>query len=227
MQLHELRKKILISFLSCFLLLGVYAQNVQFSLSTDVSVLRSFKKFQRFWSVGQTVTGLFNFGPKDGVYAWIAYYSTAQFSNYPTAYAKTIGTIPQQVDYMNRVQIGLKHTSIGWRHYFKGAFDLEEGWSIYGYGGFGILFGTVTNTHSVTIDTASYDVPVLAGKDNFTRLTLDLALGYEIPLGGNIFFYAEGRTLLPTTEYPTGYLLVNNRAPLTASLNTGIRILFE
>jgi hypothetical protein len=227
MQLHDLKKKILISFIASSLALAVYGQNMQFSFSTDASVLRSFKKFQRFWSVGQTITGHFNFKPREGIYAWLAYYSNAKFSNYPTAYAKSIATAPQQVDYMNRAQLGLKHLSLGWRHYFKGAFNIEEGWSIYGYGGFGILFGTITNTHSVIIDTADYNVPVFAGKDNFTRLTVDLALGYELPLGGNIYLYAEGRTLLPTTEYPTAYLLVNKRAPITGSVNMGMRFIFE
>jgi hypothetical protein len=207
--------------------MSAYGQKMQFSFSSDASLLRSFKKFQRFWSVGQTVTGHFNFAPRDGFYAWIAYYGNAQFSNYPTAYAKSPVTFPQAIDYMNRVQIRLNHLSLGWKHYFKGAANLEEGWSIYGYGGFGILFGAVTNTHSLAIDTADYILPVLAGKDKFTRLTLDLALGYEIPLGGNIFFYAEARTLLPTTDYPTGHLLVNGRVPLTASVNTGLRLLFE
>ncbi|RYF95299.1 MAG: hypothetical protein EOO00_04580 [Chitinophagaceae bacterium] len=222
-----MKKKIVISLIASCFTLAVCGQNMQFSFATDASVLRSFKKFQRFWAVGQTVTGHFNFAPREGLYAWLAYYSNAQFSNYPTAYAKSFATIPQQIDYMNRVQIRLKHVSVGWRHYFKGAFNMEEGWSIYGYGGFGILFGTVTNKHSVSIDTADYEVPVLAGKDNFTRLTLDLALGYEKPIGGNIYFYAEGRTLLPTTEYPTRYLLEGRLVPITASINMGFRILFE
>lgn len=177
--------------------------------------------------MGQTITGHFHFTPTDGFYVWFAYYINAQFSNYPTATAKSILTIPSQIDYMNRVQLGSKHFSIGWKRYLKGAYNLEEKWSLYGYAGFGILFGTVTNQHSVPIDSANYHIPVLKGKGNFTRLTLDLGLGYERPLGGDIYFYAEGRTFLPTTDYPSNYLLVNKKAPLTASVNMGLRILFD
>lgn len=222
-----MRKKTVISIIAIFFSVIAFAQKVQFSFATDASLLHSFKKDQRFWAVGQTITGHFNFAPSDGLYFWLAYYSTAQFSNYPTATAKSIITIPQQIDYMNRVQLRIKHFSIGWKHYLKGAYNLEQNWSLYGYAGFGILFGNVTNRHSVAIDSASYNIPVWQGKGNFKRLTVDLGLGYEKPIGGDIYFYAEGRTLLPTTDYPTNYLFVNKKAPLTASVNMGFRILFD
>lgn len=204
-----------------------FSQKAQFSFATDASLLHSFKKEQRFWAIGQTIAGHFNLAPEDGLYVWLAYYSTAQFSNYPTATAKSIVTIPQQIDYMNRVKLRIKHFSIGWKHYLKGAYNIEDKWSLYGYGGFGILFGNVVNQHSVPIDSANYNIPVLQGTDNFKRLTIDLGLGYEKPIGGDIYFYAEARTLLPTTDYPTTHLLVNKKAPLTASVNMGFRILFD
>jgi hypothetical protein len=226
-QFNCLRKKTVISFVVTFFSIVAFSQKMQFSLATDASLLRSFKKEQQFWAIGQTVVGHFNFAPREGLFVWLSYYSNAQFSNYPVATAKSTTTIPQQVDYMNRVQFRLKHCSVGWKHYFKGAYNIEENWSLYGYGGFGILFGDITNTHSVLIDSASYDIPVLPGKDNITRLTVDLGLGYERPIGGDIYFYAEARTLLPTTDFPTHYLLVNKKAPLTAAVNMGFRILFD
>ncbi len=219
--------KILIALYFCFASTVLFSQKMQFSLATDVSLLRSFKKEQRFWAIGQTITGHFNFAPAEGLYAWLSYYSNAQFSNYPTATAKSSTTVPQQIDYMNRVQYHIKHFSVGWKHYFKGAYNIEEKWSLYGYAGFGILFSTVTNTHSVRIDSANYNIPVLQGKDNFNRLTLDLGLGYERPVGGDIYVYAEARAVLPTTDYPTNFLLVNESAPLTAAVNMGFRILFD
>lgn len=212
-----------------FVSMTAFSQHMQFSLASDVSVLRSFKKEQRFWAVGQTVAGHFNFAPKEGLFAWLSYYSKAQFSNYPTATARLPATIPQEVDFMNRVQLRLKHVSLGWKHYFKGGYniDIDEKWSLYGYAGFGILFGNIINTQSLKIDTANYVLPVLPGEDNFTRLTVDLGLGFEKPVGGDIYLYMEGRVVLPTTDYPTQYLLVNDKAPFTAAINLGFRMLFD
>jgi hypothetical protein len=222
-----LKKKIVISLVVTLFSSFALSQKAQFSFATDVSLLRSFKKEQRFWAIGQTIVGHLNLAPEDGLFVWLAYYSPAQFSNYPTATAKDINTIPQQIDYMNRVKLRIKHFSIGWKHYLKGAYNIENNWSLYGYGGFGILFANVVNQHSVPIDTANYNIPVMKGTDNFKRLTIDLGLGYEKPIGGDIYFYAEARTILPTTDYPTNYLLVNKKAPRSASVNMGLRILFD
>ncbi len=115
---------------------------------------------------------------------------------------------------------------MGWKHYLKGAYNAEEGWNLYGYAGFGLMFGVAENTHSINIDSASYVIPVLQGKDKFKRLTFDLGLGYEIPLGGDIYLYMEGRTLIPTTDYPSRYLFINENAPWFGSVNGGLRILF-
>ena len=173
------------------------------------------------------VAGHFNFAPKNGMYVWLAYYSNGKFSNHPTATAKSIFTLPQQIDYTNDAQMRIKHISVGWKHYLKGAYNIEDSWSLYGYAGFGLLLGSIENQHSVSIDSAEYYIPVLKGKANFKRLTLDLGLGYEMPVGGDIYFYMEGRAFLPTTDYPSNYLFVNKKAPLTGSLNTGLRILFD
>jgi hypothetical protein len=70
-------------------------------------------------------------------------------------------------------------------------------------------------------------VPVLSGKGNFKRLTLDLGLGLEFPVGGDIYLYFEGRALVPTTDYPSNFLFINNNAPFTGAVNAGLRILFE
>ena len=89
-----------------------------------------------------------------------------------------------------------------------------------------MLLGRVINTHSPAIDTSLYDLSVKSGKANFKRLTLDLGLGWEADLGGNIYFYNEARVWVPTTDYPSKYIFINKDAPLVASLNFGIRILF-
>ncbi len=195
-------------------------------MATELSLQRSFKKEQRYWAVGQTVHLHFHLNAKDGVYAWISYYSDGKFSNELTATAKSPFTTPQLVNYRNDAEMRFKHISLGWRRYLKGSFNSEK-WNLYGYAGFGLLLGRVFNTHSVPLDTSVYFVPVRSGKANFKRLTFDLGFGYEAHIGGDIYFYTEGRALIPTTDYPSKHLFVNNNAPFMGTVSAGVRILFD
>jgi hypothetical protein len=203
-----------------------FSQPTQFSIATDLGLQRSFKKGQQYWAGGHTIQAQFHFTPKEGAYAWVSYYTNGKFSNNVTATAKSTVTVPQQINYVNNALMRFKQVSIGWKKYLKGTFDIEEGWNIYGYAGFGLILGRVENTHSVSIDTVVYNVPVRLGIGNFKRLTVDLGLGWEIPLGADIFLYAEGRVWIPTTGYPSKYIFVNANAPLVGMINAGIRILF-
>ena len=222
----NLKKKIAVFIFSAFSFVMVNAQTARFSLATDVSVLHSFKKDQRYWSIGQTVHFHFHFTPRDGAYAWFAYYSNGKFHNNLSASAKSSTTIPQSVNYQNKSELLFKHISLGWKRYFRGSFDVEKNWNIYAYAGFGLMMGHVLNTHSVNIDTSYYIVPVLSGKADFKRLTLDLGLGTEVPVGADFYLYFEARALVPTTDYPSQYLFVNSHAPFTATADLGLRILF-
>lgn len=217
-------KKIAIVFLGLVLSIASIAQ-VKFSLSTDFSVERSFKKEQQYWAVGQTITAHFHFTPTDGLYAWLVYYSQGKFSNDLTATAKSVLTSPQSINYRNNAALDFRQVSLGWKHYFKGAADIEKGMNLYGYAGFGLMLGNVINSHSVLIDTANYNLPVLAGEANFKRLTVDLGLGAEWALGGNLYFYLESRVFVPASDYPSKYIFINNNAPLAGSGNIGFRIL--
>lgn len=205
----------------------VKAQQARFSLSTDFSVLRSLKKQQHFWTVGQTVSGHFHFSGKNEAYLWFTYYNNGKFNNNLTAEAKLPATTPQQIGYTNGASMDFRHLSIGWKHYIIGASNSEDHWNLYGSAGFGLMMGRISNTLSTIIDTSQYTVPVTPGNGHFKRLTLDLCLGYEVPVGGDIFVYLEGRTLIPTTDYPSSYLSVNKDAPLTVAVNIGFRILFD
>jgi len=228
--LHDhscLKKEFVILLFPVFVYTTVFPQTTNFSLASDVSILHSFKKDQRYWSIGQTVHFHFHFTPKDGAYAWVAYYSNGKFSNNINATAKSTVTVPRQVSYRNNAELLFKHISLGWERYLKGTFDAEKGWNLYGYAGFGLMLGHVVNTHSVSIDTAIYTVPVLPGRANFKRLTLDIGLGIEFPVGGDIYLYLEGRALVPTTDYPSQYLFINKHAPFTGAANGGLRILFH
>jgi hypothetical protein len=198
----------------------------QFSIGSDLGLQRSFKKEQRFWTGGHTVHAHFHLTPTDGLYAWIAYYSNGKFQNELTATAKSPVTIPQQITYRNSSVMRFKHFSVGWKKYLKGTCN-DESWNIYGYGGLGILFGRVNNTHSNPIDASTYDAPVLAGEAKFKRLTADLGLGWETHLGGGTYLYIEGRGWIPASDYPSKHILINNNAPLVGMLNLGIRILFD
>ena len=141
--------------------------------------------------------------------------------------ARDSQAVPQQIGYINRAGLGYNHLSVGWKRYLVGASNTDYNWNLYGYAGFGLFFGRISNTHSVVIDTAAYNLPVLAGDANFKRLTMDLGLGFEVPAGGGVYFYMEGRAMLATTDYPSKYLFVNNDAPYLGSVNLGVRILFD
>lgn len=201
-------------------------QVVGFSFGTDLSVQRNFKKEQRFWTVGQSIQLHYHFNKKDGLYLWFVYYSNGNFKNNITATAKDPGTTPSTVDYVNNGNMRTKHISVGWKKYLKGNYDEEKTWNLYGYAGFGLLLGRITNTHSVDIDTTVYNVPVRSGKANFKRLTFDLGLGFEYPIGGDFFVYSEGRIWVPATEYPSKYLFINDKAPFAGMMSLGLRLVF-
>lgn len=118
--------------------------------------------------------------------------------------------------------------SLGWKYYLVGTNESETAWNLYGVAGFGLIFGKATNIYSIAVDTSLYNAPLqpVNGIGHFKRLTLDLGLGWEIPLAGDIYLYAEGKTWIPTTEYPSKYLFINNNAPLTGMVTAGLRILF-
>jgi len=222
-----LNKRITITVFFTLLFTAAFAQEEpRFSLATDVSAQRNFKKEQRYWAAGHTLQALFHITPKNGVYVLFAYYSRGTYRNNLTAPAKSALTTPQQINYTNKGKMGLKQISIGWRKYIKGRPDLEKGWSLYSNAGFGLLFGKIDNSHSVGIDTALYAVPVFSGGGSFKRLTLDLGLGWETPIGAEMYLYTEGKVWVPTTNYPSKYLFVNSNAPLVAMLSGGIRIFF-
>lgn len=199
----------------------------KFSFLTDLGLLRSFKKEQQFWAAGQTIAGNFHFSPKDGAYLWFCYFSQGKFSNDLVATAKQAGTTPQTIPYVNNSEMKIKQFSLGWKHYLAGSSEADDRINVYGQAGFGLMFGRLNNTQEPAVDSAAYYLPVLPGKANFKRLTYDLALGAEVPLGGVIYMYFQGRVFIPASGYPSDHLLVNQDAPLTGSFSVGFRILFD
>lgn len=202
------------------------AQLAGFSLATDLSLVHNFKKEQRFSTIGQTINTLYHLNARESFYVWFAYYKRGKFDNDLVANAKSTSTSPASIAYVNSARLRMKQVSIGYRNYLKGAFDAEKKWNLYVYGGFGVMLGSVENTHSVIIDTALYAVPVRSGKANFKRLTVDLGSGVEVPIGGDFYVYSELRVWVPTTDYPSKFLFVNKDAPFAAMLSAGLRISF-
>jgi len=223
-----LKKNKTILLLIISLLPQILFSQTRVSISTDISLQRNFKKEQRFWAFGQDVVVNWHFTPKGGAYASVTYYSNGKFKNSLSASAKSSTTLPQEIFFTNKAQVRLVQISLGWKRYLVGTNDAESKWNLYSITGFGLIFGEATNSYSTTIDTSLYNAPQqpISGNGHFKRLTLDLGLGVEVPLGGDIYFYSEGKIWIPTTGYPSKYLFVNNNAPFAAMATAGLRILF-
>ena len=223
-----MKKAKLISLLAaCTFSLTAFSQ-VRISGSTNLLALRSFKEDQRFWAIGQDIIVDWHFTTKGGAYASLSYSSNGNFTNQLSADAKTATTSPQQIYFTNKAEVRLYQISLGFKHYFVGTTDAELSWNLYSITGFGLMFGRVTNSYSTSIDTSLYNAPgqPISGSGHFKRLTLDLGLGWEIPLGGDVYLYASGKVWIPTTDYPSKYLFVNDNAPLVGMAGLGIRMLF-
>ena len=209
--------------------IAVFSQQPKFSISTDMAATVSLKKDQRFLAIGQTIIANVHFTEKDGAYVWYGYSAPGKFHNDFIATAKSPSTIPQQMDFKNYTQLSLRHLSIGWKHYLTGAYNSESLSSLYFTAGFGLVGGRVTNTYTITSDTLNYIFPEnpVSGKGSFKRLTFDAALGFEIPLGMEIYLYGEARAWIPASDYPSKYLFINDNAPFIGTANLGLRILFD
>jgi len=211
-----------------FLTLGSVCSHAQirFGFATDFSVMHNFSPDQEFWCVGQTVQFNFHFNQKQSAYAWLNYYTPAKFKNNFTATAKLPNTVPSVIPFSASAKWNIGQVSVGWKHYFKGGFDAETGYSLYGMAGFGLMITKAENITTPAIDTSLYTATTIAGNDKFYRLTLDLGAGVEFPVGGIFFLYGDLRTWLPTSDYPSPYLHSNKNVPLPLIFSAGMRILF-
>jgi hypothetical protein len=218
-------KKIIFLLILAFSYCHIIAQ-AAFSLGSDLTLLRDFTKNQQFSSFGQTVQFNFHFTKKETLYTWIGYYTNGKYKNNLTALPRYLSTTPPSVPYSSSSTIGYRQISVGWKHYFKETFEAEGSYAIYGLAGFGILFGRVENTFNTMIDTSKYSVSQLPGSGKFRRLTFDVGLGIEAPIGTGFYFYGELRTWLPASDFPSPYLY-NSDAPRVLLLNAGLRLLFD
>jgi hypothetical protein len=220
-------------FISIIIFLFIYCNGnsqvqVRFSFATDFMVMRNFSPKQKFWAIGQTISGNLHFSAKETIYASVGFLSEGSFDNQFTATAKSSSTIPTSIVYNIEGKMRSNQVSIGWKHFWWGNFNSENAINIYSLTGFGIMFGHMENIYSKGIDTGLYDnsaAPV-AGEGKFKRLTLDLGVGIEYPIGGTLYIYSEVRTSLPTTNFPSEYLHSNEKVPSPLIVNLGLRMLF-
>lgn len=215
-------------FLSVFFLLPAFGAFAQFSISTDVSVLRNWSPQQKFWAVGQTIQGNFYAHEKGGPYALLGYYLKGSFQNSFTALAKQPATTPASLPYSVRSTWQFRQLSLGWKHYFKGAYNSEHTWTLYGTAGFGLLFARIENSYNPGVDTAAYFISNPRQKEGkFNRLTYDFGLGAETPIGSDVYFYGEVRAVLQSSDSRSALLVRNKQVPLATSINGGLRILIQ
>lgn len=215
-------------YITVFLLLACLfgRSQIRLSVAPDISLMRNFSPNQKFWSLGETIQFNFHFNAKQSAYAWITYYTPGKFKNNFKATAKSLATVPASIPFKASAKWRSNEVSLGWKHYFKGSFDTETGYNIYGIAGFGLMFTKVENVFAPAIDTSLYTTSTLPGKSQIDRLTIDLGAGMEFPLGGDFFLYGDVRTWIPTTHYPSPFLHNDINVPLPFMLSGGVRILF-
>ncbi len=215
--------------MSCTLLPVLVKAQASFSIATDGALMRNFSPKQKFWAVGQTVIADIHLDKKESAYIWLSYFSPGRFSNRFVAPAFDPLTSPSPVSVRVKGVWESREISVGWKHYFKGAHNAEDRWNVYGRAGFGLMFNRASNSYATEVDTAVYDIASLPlqGEHRFNRLTIDLAAGMEIDLGGKFYFYSEFRTAIPSSDYPAPVLHQNKNVPLPLILAAGIRISFD
>ena len=222
----RMKKVLLVLCVNLILHSSLFAQ-VEFSLGTGVAGLRNFSPQQQFWAIGQTVQANFHFLPKESAYASLDYYTEGKFKNNFVATTRPPFAPPFQIPFTATGRLTYRQLSIGWKQYFKGTYNAENEINIYGVAGFGFLFAKVRNQFSPAIDTSRYFVatrPTIESR--FRRLTFDLGLGAELPLGGNFFGFADVRTWLPASSRPSPYLHNQQDVPLALTASAGLRVLF-
>ncbi len=202
---------------------------VKFSFATDASLLRNFDGKQPFTVFGQSIHAQWHMDDLSTIYSFLTYHLDGKYKSKLVAMAKQPSTVPATINFTNSSAMRLRQISIGLKRYFAGTYKTLESFNIYALGGFGLIIGSATNNFSSAIDTTQYLVQnnIINGTGKFKRLSFDLGLGFEVPVGYELFLFSEVRIHIPTSEYPSNYLLKNNNAPLLGSINLGVRLLFN
>jgi len=166
---------------------------------------------------------------KNTVYAWLNFHWKGKYENTLIATANSPTTQPQTISFSDQSEMKLKQISFGFKRYLIGSYNHLEKFNLYAAGGFGVMYGNASNIFSTNIDTALYTIQynVVHGAGDFKRLTFDITGGVEFPFSYEFYLYSEIRMYIPTTDYPSKYLLNNSHAPFLCGINLGLRILFD
>jgi len=224
------KKNIIFHFLIFLLLTPAAVQaQIRYSLTTDISAMRNFDGKQPFTVPGQSVGLQWHPDKRYSLYSYFTYHGHGRYLNNLQANAKQPSTQPQVINFANRSEMRLHHLSVGVKKWLNGSFRNTEQLTLYLTGGFGLIMGKAFNTFNVAVDTSLYTIQdnIVSGSGDFKRLSLDLSAGLEYPMGYAFFIFSEARVMIPTTSYPSNYLLKNNNAPFLGSLNIGVRIIFN
>lgn len=197
-----------------------------FSVGTGIAGLRNVSKSQGFWALGQNVQVAFHFSPRQSGYASLDYFTGGSYRNTFTAAARLPQTSPQQLAYTATGRLEFRQVSVGWKHFFRGAYNAETGINVYGTAGFGLLFARVSNVFNTSVDASLYATPNVAGNTEFKRITFDAGLGAEYPLGGTFFAYGTVRGWAPASETRSPLLHNQRNVPAAVIATAGLRILF-
>ena len=206
----------------------LFAQ-VKFSAATDISLLHNFDPQQKFTVAGLTILPQWHLDKKNTVYAWLNFHWKGKYENTLIATAKSPTTQPQTISFSNQSEMKLKQISFGFKRYLIGSYNRLEKFNLYAAAGFGLMYGNASNMFSSNIDTALYTIQynVVHGSGDFKRLTFDITGGVEFPFSYEFYIYSEIRMYIPTTDYPSKYLLNNSHSPFLCGINLGLRILFD
>lgn len=199
----------------------------QFSIATDINVMRQFGKQQSFWSMAQTVQFSYALKNKESIYLSIGNSTPHDIKDNFITKAKSDTIFPKAIGYVATSSWRTRQFTAGWKHYFTGGYNSEDGLSIYGLAGAGIMSVKISTQFSLGVDTTHYyALTPLAGTQSVNRLSFDVGLGIEKPIMGNFFWYAEAKTWIHKGAFRSPLLARQNEKITPVMIGGGLRILF-
>jgi hypothetical protein len=216
-------KKIILTVLTA---LSLFSAKAQFSIGSDLSIVRQIGESKSFWGLAQSVQPSYGLTKKFLFYATLGYTSADKTTNRFTTNALADTITPKKINYSANTEWRTRQFATGIKYYFKGSYDNEEGLNVYGMAGIGVMSIKLTTDYTAGIDTSNYQsFPPYPGEGTVNKLSFDSGLGIEGPLGGNFFWYTEAKAWIPTDKVTSPYLLGSNKV-MPIMVGAGLRVLF-
>ncbi len=209
-----------------FAVVSFFNADAQFSISSDLSVMRQFGKQQSFWSLAQNVQLSYAFTRTESLYFSIGNATPHKEIGKYVTQAKVDTFYPKAIGYRATTSWTTRQFSAGLKHYFAGTHNSETGTNIYGIVGVGLMSVKLLTEYSIGIDTVHYQSIVpYAGTKAVNRLSADLGVGIEAPLRGSFYWYAQAKTWIHAGTIPSNLLTQPNDKIVPVMLGAGIRVL--